>query len=503
MKSNYINPRRGLCSNWRTSSFFSFLAILLCFSFNSQAQTTITGDNLGAPVGPDAGDLTESVATSSLTGTIGTDYTISNVTLDITHTWVADLDISLVAPDGTSLDLSSDNGGSGDNYTNTQFEDDGPDGDIIFGSAPFTGVFTPEDATFADAFDGVDVNGSWTLVIFDDANGDGGTLNNFQITFAPPPSCIEPANLTASNVTADEADLSWDADATAILGYQWVVMNAGDPPAIDGSQVATGSTNSGELMDTVSGLSGGTSYDAYVRSVCSIVDSSDWSDVASFITLPVCGGSFFDSGGPDGNYSLNENIITTISPDSPGDVVSVEFLSFDVEETWDGLLIYDGPDATAPLIDSGGGENYNLAPDGSWSGSGSDEFSAEGLTFISTHPTGSLTFVFVSDDLVVRAGWEATVTCGPPPTCVVPENLESSNVSATGADLSWDDVPTATLGYQWVVMPSGVEPAVDGSEVATGSTNSGELTASVSGLSSGTSYDAYVRSVCSIVDSSD
>jgi len=42
---------------------------------------------------------------------------------DITHTWDSDLDIYLVAPDGTAVELSTDNGGSGDNYINTVFDD--------------------------------------------------------------------------------------------------------------------------------------------------------------------------------------------------------------------------------------------------------------------------------------------------------------------------------------------------------------------------------------------
>ncbi len=45
------------------------------------------------------------------------------VNLNVDHTWDADLDISLIDPQGTTIDLSSDNGGPGDNYTNTTFDD--------------------------------------------------------------------------------------------------------------------------------------------------------------------------------------------------------------------------------------------------------------------------------------------------------------------------------------------------------------------------------------------
>ena len=44
---------------------------------------------------------------------------LDNVTLNISHTWDGDLEINLVSPSGVSLDLSSNNGGSSNNYTDT------------------------------------------------------------------------------------------------------------------------------------------------------------------------------------------------------------------------------------------------------------------------------------------------------------------------------------------------------------------------------------------------
>jgi subtilisin-like proprotein convertase family protein len=74
--------------------------------------------------------------------------------------------------------LSSDNGGAGDNYTNTTFDDAAATA-ITAGTAPFTGSFRPEEplATFI----GEPVNGDWTLIYADDAGGDTGTLNAWSI----------------------------------------------------------------------------------------------------------------------------------------------------------------------------------------------------------------------------------------------------------------------------------------------------------------------------------
>ncbi|SNZ02007.1 proprotein convertase P-domain-containing protein [Flagellimonas pacifica] len=115
---------------------------------------------------------------SNLSGFASGTITDVIVTLDITHTWDEDMDISLTSPGGTTVLLSSDNGGSGDNYTNTIFDDAAATA-ITSGSAPFTGTFSPE-GSLSD-FDGEDPSGTWTLSIFDDFNGDTGTLNSFSI----------------------------------------------------------------------------------------------------------------------------------------------------------------------------------------------------------------------------------------------------------------------------------------------------------------------------------
>ncbi len=123
----------------------------------------------------------EFIATSTSMGTIGVDADIDNLSLDITHTWSGDLNITLISPAGTTLDLSSGNGGSIDNYVGTEFRDGGED--ITAGSAPFTGVFQPEGGTFAATFDGESVNGDWILAVCDAASGDTGGLDAWSISF--------------------------------------------------------------------------------------------------------------------------------------------------------------------------------------------------------------------------------------------------------------------------------------------------------------------------------
>jgi len=111
--------------------------------------------------------------------------TITKVALEmnITHTFDGDLDITLDSPGAAAIDLTSDNGGGGDNFTNTVFALGFPS--ITTGAAPFTGVFTPEGDL--NTIVGTVSNGSWVLTITDDAGGDIGSLTGWTLHL-----CVQP-----------------------------------------------------------------------------------------------------------------------------------------------------------------------------------------------------------------------------------------------------------------------------------------------------------------------
>lgn len=138
---------------------------------------------------------------------------LEQVTLNLTHTWDSDLAIFLRNPAGTEiLELTSGNGGNGDNYTNTVFRDGFPS--ITTGTPPFTGTFSPEGTVGSytcGASLNVNVstlsgfspgqNGTWQLVIFDQAPGDVGTMVGWSLTFRDPSCTLNltcPANQTAT-----------------------------------------------------------------------------------------------------------------------------------------------------------------------------------------------------------------------------------------------------------------------------------------------------------------
>lgn len=96
-----------------------------------------------------------------------------NVNLTIYHTWDGDISIFLKGPNNTEIDLSSRNGGSGNNYINTTFDDEAAV-PITSGTPPFTGSYRPEQPL--NVFDNNPVNGMWVLRVRDDYNGDTGQL---------------------------------------------------------------------------------------------------------------------------------------------------------------------------------------------------------------------------------------------------------------------------------------------------------------------------------------
>lgn len=124
-----------------------------------------------------------STFTCNLTG-VGTLYPpwmvnvlhLSGVEVNITSDHPETLQILITSPEGTTLELSSFNGGGGDNYTNTYFAYDGYPS-ITTGTAPFTGAFTAEGGSM-DVFDYESANGTWTITVIDTACANGGVGPN-------------------------------------------------------------------------------------------------------------------------------------------------------------------------------------------------------------------------------------------------------------------------------------------------------------------------------------
>ncbi|MGO3182246.1 MAG: T9SS type A sorting domain-containing protein, partial [Aequorivita sp.] len=262
------------------------------------------------------------------------------------------------------------------------------------------------NSTFAAEWRSVDLATGATTFIGNMVNG----IGDAQVAWVSigetlaPPACPRPLSLAVSNIMSTSVDLSWDPEPNASSGYIWYVFQAGANPLID-SPVATGTTPLGTSTVTATDLSGGLIYDFYVVADCDSEGLSQFAGPVTFATIPVCGGKFYDMGGPLEHYNDGADETTTITPEDAGDAVTVTFTEFNTEYGRDALYVYDGPDASSPIISSGNPATVGGFPAGGYYG---DTIPGP---FTSTHSSGTLTFVFRSDGSVSYPGWEADVTC--------------------------------------------------------------------------------------------
>ena len=116
------------------------------------------------------------------TSTFGLEY----VCINLNHTYLADLTITLQAPDGTTRTLMSGIGGGDDNLQNTCF-DPSSSTSISSGTAPFTGSFIPMGQIGA-VNNGQNPNGIWRIFVRDDYAQDQGNVIDCSLTFGTSPA---------------------------------------------------------------------------------------------------------------------------------------------------------------------------------------------------------------------------------------------------------------------------------------------------------------------------
>ncbi len=190
--------------------------MIVCLGGPSASAGSATGTGGAIPDNNPVG------LTTTLDVTDDFDITDLNVNLDITHTWIGDLAVTLTAPDGTTMAAIMDRPGvpatvvgcnNADPAINIDLDDEAVDTVEDSCPEPYVGSFIPNEAL--SAFNGISTLGTWTLEITDSAAGDTGTLNgwtlNYEYSVAASPAF--PVILDADgNATVTASDL---IDATA------------------------------------------------------------------------------------------------------------------------------------------------------------------------------------------------------------------------------------------------------------------------------------------------
>jgi gliding motility-associated-like protein len=313
-------------------------------------------------------------------------------------------------------------------------------------------------------------------------SGDSWILDNVRVVS----QCLNPTVQTATALSTS-ATLGWTNTGGATSFQIENILNSATPTGVP---TATSTTNSFNQT----GLTPVTSYKFYVRGLCANGEFSAWVGPFSYITStapPVCGGNFFDNGGPTANYTDSADVTTTICPVNAGDKVTVTFTSFNTEATWDGLYVFNGNAITSLQIAS-------TNPAGNVPGGLAGSYWGTTIPgpFTSTAANGCLTFRFRSDSSFNFAGWAANVTCAPPPTCLQPLALTTTAITATTATLGWTNQGTATTWQ--VLVQLATLPAPTASTTGWTSTTTNPFLAI--GLTQNTNYVFYVRGDCGAVD---
>jgi len=127
-------------------------------------------------------------------------------TVGLDHTWVGDLVVTLISPQGkrvvliNRLDFGDD---AGQNFCNTLLNDESTGRsiqDLVSSDEPNTGSFKP--AASLSAFKGENPNGTWILHVSDELAGSKGTVRAFSLHMSPF-SC----KTTPSDITPPTCDL--------------------------------------------------------------------------------------------------------------------------------------------------------------------------------------------------------------------------------------------------------------------------------------------------------
>jgi len=381
-------------------------------------------------------------------------------------------------------------------------------------TGPFTNIFSSIgqiQTANADSFINVGVNlasyvGQNIYLEFDYTSGASyaGDIAIDLIEINTCLGCPGPTVLSASNITASSADLSWTAGGTETtwdLEYDFSGFAQGS------GTVLSVSSNPYNL----SGLNPATSYDYYLRADCGN-DSSIWTGPYTFTTLFQCPANAvcatynigdipsdidFVSNGENSNCPGELEVIIPA-----GYVVDSIRTFFDMtalssgfawmSEQRNNLKLSNFTTGSGPTIagqngNTAGTESYDYTVDFMLGSNLADTVTIElhgGRTYGGS-ACGTL------HNYVDSASWSVVVYYGQPVTCFSPTNLSASNLTTNSADLSWIAPNNSDTTFN-------IEYGLVGFSLGTGTSAlvTGDTTYSLSALNSSSTYEVYVQTLC-------
>jgi subtilisin-like proprotein convertase family protein len=306
-----------------------------------------------APAAPPggSGSTTTNFANTTVTAipdvaTVTSDIVVSGVdtflwdldlTTDITHTFNGDLDITLTSPGGTTVTVTTDNGGGNDDvFAGTLFDDSAADTvtDFAYANLVTATPLVPEGAM--GAFIGEDPNGTWTLSITDDTAADIGNLNSWSLdvtTLPAVPVAAGPTGFTNSTVTAipDNTTVTSDIVVAGLDTFLCDVNLTTNITHTFAADLDITLTSPGGTTVTISTDNGGGADDVFAGtlfddSAADTVTDYTYTDLVTATPLVPEGAlAAFIGEDPNGTWTL------TITDDAGGDIGNLNTWSLDIE----------------------------------------------------------------------------------------------------------------------------------------------------------------------------
>lgn len=188
------------------------------------------------------------------------------------------------------------------------------------------GACTPEVETVTNAWYAVGIGNIYNTVV---------TAN---FTAATVTACTAPATFQFQNLSSNGSSFKWyfGDNLTAVTANPThVYMDTGRYTV---KLVVTGGCGSDSVTKT-----------AFVIVSPAIPCAVQLPSGGAGMTQTTCTGTLYDNGGPNGNYKDNTDCRITISPPNANGL-KLTFNAFKLEDQFDFLYIYDGPDTNSNLI---------------------------------------------------------------------------------------------------------------------------------------------------------
>ncbi len=398
-----------------------FILFFVLFAFISNGQVTIWTEDFSYPSDVTTGQGNPAITTWNADGPssvwFSNAYIKVNSSTDVlegkrttgsnffgswdVENWETDsgdpIEISGYYDVSVSIDLSSAVDGTND-YMQVQYSLDGNSNWVNFPGSPFNGNF----GTVTTTASGLNGNLLYLKIrMHNDATTDYYYADNIVVTgYQLPPKTDFYADLLFADI--NQTVTLTDASTNSPTNWTWFFSGPGNVTYVNGTN--SNSQNPQVQFDT---------YGFYTVSLVTNTGNESKTDYIDIVhtynmgntTETTCSGLFYDSGGPNGDYSPAEDYVMTFLPSTAGAKLEITFNYFDVEQYYtifgiefgSYLEIFDGTNTSAPQI---GGKYFGSNSPG---------------TVSATNSQGALTFRFNSvNSLNQKPGWEASINCVQP-----------------------------------------------------------------------------------------